>query len=139
MTDYELVSIFLEFVNTLWMIFATCVSIVFAFIVASYLVARRLTSKVVSLVISLYTLVSVWAIWGIRQNSTNISATAGEMTRRTIDGSSSLEWLPILEMPELMREVVPDLITLVTIVIFGGSVVFFFVERRTTRSSSVNE
>ena len=139
MTDYELVSIFLELVNTLWMIFATYVSIVFAFIVASYLVAQRLTSTVVSLVITLYTLVSIWAIWGVRQNSINISATVGEMSRRTLDGRASLDWLPILDMPDNMRTIIPGLITLVTVVIFAGSVVFFFYERRIKISNDVDE
>ena len=54
MTDYELLNIFIEFTNTVWTIFATYVSIVFAFIVAAYLVSSRLTPKVVSLVLYLY-------------------------------------------------------------------------------------
>jgi len=58
MTDHELLSTFIEFTNTLWTIFATYVSIVFAFLVAAYLVSSRLTPKVVSLVITLYSLVS---------------------------------------------------------------------------------
>ena len=43
MTDYELLTILIEFFNIVWTIFATFVSIVFAFIVASHLVARKLT------------------------------------------------------------------------------------------------
>jgi hypothetical protein len=36
MTDYAIVSVLNEFVSTTWSIFATYVSIVFAFLVASY-------------------------------------------------------------------------------------------------------
>jgi hypothetical protein len=138
MTDYELLTIFIEFVNTLWIIFATYVSIVFAFIIVSHLVASRLTSRVVSLVITLYTLVAVWSVWGIRQNSISISATVGEMNRRLLEESSTLGWLPILEMPDFVRSIIPNLITLVTFVVYAGSIVFFFYQRQVERHSDTS-
>jgi len=139
MTDYELLTIFIEFVNTVWMIFATFVSVVFAFIVASHLVASQLTSRVVSLVITLYTLVAVWSMWGIRQNAIAISATTGEMDRRVLEDNSSLGWLPILEMPDFMRSIIPELITLLTFVVYAGSIVFFFYQRRVKRPSETSK
>jgi hypothetical protein len=39
--DYEMLNMTEQFVNTTWTIFATYVSIVFAFLVASYLVADK--------------------------------------------------------------------------------------------------
>ncbi len=130
MTDHELITIFIEFVNTTWAIFGTYVSIVFAFIVASYLAARRLTTKVVSLVITLYTLVAAWSVWGISMNASSISATVGEMKRRLLDESSSLGWLPILGTPDYMLPVIPILITCLAAVVYIGSIVFFFYQRR---------
>ena len=130
MTDHELITIFIEFVNTTWTIFGTYVSIVFAFIVASHLAASRLTSKVASLVITLYTLVAAWSVWGISMNATSISATVGEMKRRLLDESSSLGWLPILGMPDYMLPVIPILITCLAAVVYIGSIVFFFHQRR---------
>ena len=130
MTDHELITIFIEFVNTTWTIFGTFVSIVFAFIVASYLAASRLTSKVVSLVITLYTLVAAWSVWGISMNANSISATVGEMKRRLLEDSSSLGWLPILGLPDYMLPVIPILITCLASVVYIGSIVFFFYQRR---------
>ncbi|MFT7653893.1 MAG: hypothetical protein ACI9UU_003007 [Candidatus Azotimanducaceae bacterium] len=130
MTDHELITIFIEFVNTTWTIFGTFVSIVFAFIVASYLAASRLTSKVVLLVITLYTLVAAWSMWGISMNANSISATVGEMKRRLLEESSSLGWLPILGLPDYMLPVIPILITCLASVVYIGSIVFFFYQRR---------
>ena len=139
MTDYELLTIFIEFVNTTWLIFATYVSIVFAFIVASHLVASQLTSRVVSLVITLYTLVAVWSVWGISMNAISISATAGEMKRRLLEENSSLGWLSLTGMPDIMRSIIPVLITLLALVVYVGSIVFFFSRRRADRPTEKSE
>ena len=139
MTDYELLTILIEFINIVWLIFATFVSIVFAFIVASHLVAKKLTSRVVSLVITLYTLVALWAVWGISVNAFAISATADEMKRRLLEDSSSLGWLPMLEMPDFMRSTVPYLITLMVLVVYVGSLIFFFYQRRLEQPSKTSE
>ena len=139
MTDYELLTILIEFINIVWTIFATYVSIVFAFIVASHLVAKKLTSRVVSLVITLYTLVALWSVWGISMNSFAISATTGELKRRFVEGDSSLGWLPILEMPDSMRSTVPFLITLLVFVVYVGSIIFFFYQRREEQPSKTSE
>ena len=42
MSDFEMLSALTESINTLWTIFSIYVSIVFAFLVASYLAAGRL-------------------------------------------------------------------------------------------------
>jgi uncharacterized membrane protein YhaH (DUF805 family) len=139
MTDYELLTIFIEFVNTTWIIFATYVSIVFAFIVASHLVASQLTSREVSLVITLYTLVSIWSVWGISMNAISIAATSGEMKRRLLEDSSSLGWLHLLAMPDFMRSIMPFLITLLVVVVYVGSIVFFFCQRRAERPTQMSE
>ncbi len=130
MTDYELLSIFIEFTNTVWTIFATYVSIVFAFIVAAYLVSGRLTPKVVSLVLTLYSLVSFWSIWAISQNAYAIAATVGEMKRVVQESDSSLGWVPQAAVPDFMLPILPIVITSLAFVAYAGSIVFFFYQRR---------
>ena len=129
MTDYELLSIFIEFINTTWMIFATYVSIVFAFLIAGYLVARKLTPGIISLVVTLYTLVAVWSIFALNRNVVSISATAAELNRAVQEGDSSLGWLPAIESAELMTVLVPALVTGLGIVAYLGSIFFFFYQR----------
>ena len=139
MTDYELLSVFQEFINITWTIFATYVSIVFAFIVASYLVSSRLTPRVAALVITLYTLVAFWSVWGIRQNATGIAATVGEIKRGVLEGNSSLGWVPIVETSDAMLLMTPFLITLVSSVAYVGSIIFFFYQRRVERPNQKRE
>ena len=139
MTDYELLTTLIEFINIVWTIFATYVSIVFAFIVASHLVAKKLTPRVVSLVITLYTLVALWSVWGISMNAFAISATAGELKRRLLEDNSSLGWLPLLEMPDFMRSTVAYLIMLLVFVVYVGSIIFFFYQRRVEPPSRSSE
>ena len=137
MTDYELLSVFIAFTNTVWLIFAAYVSIVFAFIIAAYLVANRLSPQVVRLVISLYSAVSIWSIWAIRQNAVAISATVREMKRVVAESGSSLSWVPQLGIPESMIPIIPWLITLVAAVAYVGSIFFFFYQRRNEATNDV--
>ena len=130
MTDYELLSIFIEFTNTVWTIFATYVSIVFAFIIAAYLVSSRLTPNVVALVLSLYSLVSFWSIWAISQNAYAIAASVGEMKRVVQESDSSLGWVPQTAISDFMLPTLPIVITSLAFVVYVGSIVFFFYQRR---------
>ena len=139
MSDYEILSAFIAFTNTLWMIFATYVSIVFAFIVAAYIVADRLTPKVVSLVITLYSLVSLWSVWAIGQNAGAVAATVNEMKRRVAEGNSTLGWVHQVSVPDYMLPIIPKVITSVAFVAYAGSIVFFFYQRKLTRPMSPSE
>lgn len=130
MTDYEAVSVLNEFASTTWTIFATYVSIVFAFLVASYLVASKLVSRIVVVVIVLYTLVASWAVWGLNRSSASLVASIAEIKRRVQEDGSSLGWLPATSIPDVMLRAVPLLVTTVAVVAFVGSVVFFFHQRK---------
>ena len=130
MTDHELLTAFIEFTNIVWVAFATYVSIVFAFIVAAYLVSNQLKPLIVSLVILLYSLVSFWSIWVISINTRAIAATVGEMKRQIQEGNSSLGWFPQASIPDSMLPVIPILITSIAIVAYASSIVFFFYQRR---------
>jgi len=130
MTDAELLGSFTDFVNTSWMIFTTYVSVLFAFLVAGYLVSSKLGSKMAVLVTSIYTLVALWAIFGINTNLRSVSAAVIEIKRVVRDGDSSLSWLPIVSMPDYFNSAVPILVTFITVAAYLGSVVFFFYQRR---------
>ena len=130
MTDYEIVSVFNEFVSTTWSIFATYVSIIFAFLVASYLVASKLVPRIVAVVIVLFTLVSFWAVWGLNRTAANLVASIAEIKRRVQQDGASLGWLPATSIPDAMLHAIPFLITTVAVVAFAGSVVFFFHQRK---------
>ncbi len=130
MTDFELLSVFIEFINTTWTIFATYVSIVFAFLVAGYLVANALSAKIVSLVVTLYSLVAFWSVWALNRNVTAISATSRKMKEGILSGESSLDWFPMALAPEYLYVALPVLVTLIAVVAYAGSIFFFFYQRK---------
>ena len=130
MTDYELASLLIVTVDSLWQIFAIYVSIVFAFLIAAYVVSSKLAPKIVSIVITLYTLVALWSLFGLNRTSIATSSLAREMKRRALDPDSSLGWHPAATTPELVFESIPTLITALALIAYVGSIIFFLHQRK---------
>ncbi len=128
MTDYEMMSLFQEITNTTWTVFATYVSIVFAFLVAGYLVSNRLAPRIVSVVVTLYSLVALLSVISLNRASSNGMALAAEIKRAVQENDSSLSWVQI--SPDAVLSTLPVLITTVAIVAYAGSLIFFFHQRK---------
>jgi len=131
MTDYEMMSLAIEIINTLWAIFAIYVSIVFAFLVAGYLVASQLAPKIVSIVITLYSLVALWSLWGLNRTAATAMALIAEIQRAVEQDGSSLGWYPGVSIPEPVLVGIPLLVTAVAVLAYIGSIAFFFHQRKT--------
>jgi len=130
MTDYEMFSALSETIALLWTIFSIYVSIVFAFLVASHLAARQLASKIVSLVITLYTLVATWALFGLNRTAATLSAAIEETKQAVQESGSSLDWLPMVGMPDAFSRAFPILVLSIGLAVYIASIVFFFDERK---------
>ena len=129
MTDYEIVSALTDSLTLLWTIFATYVSIVFAFLVASYLVARKLASGIVWLVLTLYTVVSVWAVFGLSRTSSTVIGLASEIKRMALEPGSTLGWHTAVSTPDVLFSVIVTVNGSVGLIAYVGSIVFFFHQR----------
>ena len=130
MTDYEMFSALSETIALLWTIFSIYVSVVFAFLVASHLAARQLASKIVSLVITLYTLVATWALFGLNRTAATLSATIDEGKRAVQESDSSLDWHPMLGIHDAFTTAFPIVILSIGLTVYIASIVFFFHERK---------
>ena len=130
MTDYEMISTFTEFWNLVWVIFAAYVSITFAFLVVGYLISKKLASRMVGLVVGLYTLVALWCMVGINRFVTNAINLANEIKRVVEAGDSSLNWSVIVNQPDLVPTIVPILVMTVVVAGYVAAVVFFFHQRK---------
>ncbi|MFT5134606.1 MAG: hypothetical protein ACI9SC_003086 [Gammaproteobacteria bacterium] len=75
------------------------VSIVFAFLVAGNMVAHKLKSNMVSLVVVLFTIASSILIFLMNRYGSQFSNTAKLMRETVEDGRLSLEWHPITYEP----------------------------------------
>ena len=129
MTDYELVSAMTGSLNLVWTIFATYVSIVFAFLVASYLIARKLAVGMVWLVLTLYSVVSLWAMFGLNRTTSTIIGLASEIKRVALEPGSTLGWHTAASTPEIVLSIVVAVNGSVGIIAYIGSIVFFFHRR----------
>ena len=114
----------------LWQIFAVYVSVVFAFLIASYLVSDKLAPKMVSVVISLYSLVAVWSLFGISRTSATVISLAGEIKQLVSAGGSSLGWHPAVATPDLAFALIQVLIVAIAVFAYIASMVFFFHQRK---------
>lgn len=134
MSDYELLSVFMAQVQALWEVFSTFVSVVFAFLVVSYLVASKLRRSLAAVAIALYTLVALWAAWALSRGAASVAAIAQEMKNHVRDGTSTLGWHPAANTPDVVGDAIPIGITLIALLAYLGSVFFFYVQRRTHRA-----
>lgn len=130
MTDSELLSAFMAAVETLWLIFSTYVSIVFAFLVVSYLVANKLQTSLAAIVVALYTLVALWSSWALSRGSMSVTAVASQMKARAGDGTSAIGWHPAANTPDILMSAIPPLITLIAVLTYIGSIFFFYIQRK---------
>jgi len=130
MTDSELLSAFMAAVESLWLIFSTYVSIVFAFLVVSYLVANKLQKSLSAIVVALYTLVALWSTWALSRGSMSVTAVAGEMKARTQQGTFSIDWHPAANTPDILISAIPLLITSIAVLAYIGSIFFFYIQRK---------
>ena len=130
MSDFELISTFMAAVETLWLIFSTFVSVVFAFLVVSYLVAGKLQKSLAATIIGLYSLVALWSVWALNRGSASVSAVGGQMKARVQDGTSTLGWHPAASTPDLVITAIPILITVIALLSYVGSIYFFYAQRK---------
>ena len=131
MTDYELAMLFLEYYNTFQSQFINLVSVLFAFLVASYLVASKLKTIMVVVVIALYTsffVDSVLVLYALHldmlelQNVMKVRIAAGSTDLLFHTGANSD--VPLLETGFVISRI---------IAIGGGyigAILFFFHQRR---------
>jgi len=119
-----------ESINTLWTIFSIYVSIVFAFLVASYLVAGNLARTLASIIITLYTLVALWSLFGLNRTAATVVAIIFEIKRAVLETNSSLAWHPAVSTPNQIFSAYPAFITALALVAYVGSIFFFFQQRR---------
>lgn len=129
MTDFEMLSEFNEYWDTVFMIFSVYVTVTFAFLVASYMVADKLKSGMVWVVIGLYTISSVWLNIGMNRFAAMAGLVGAEIKRSVINGQSSLNWTTLMHEPDYVLSLASYLIMVFPIFIYIGALIFFFYQR----------
>jgi len=130
MTDFEMVYMFSDYMNLIFTVFMGHVSIVFAFLIAGFLVAGRLEKSMVSVVVILFTIaVSISTFIQNRFGGAMIGV-AGEMRKAVQRGESTLSWHSVTYEPEVFLSGFMLILSILMILSYLGALIFFFHRRR---------
>ena len=122
MTEYELVDTFYTIASLSDQLVASFITLLFAFLVASYLVSSKLDRKMAAVVIALYSYMALRYIVVFHNITDDIATLADTLTELALRESSSLGWLNISAGISTMYIVQ----TVVMILSFVASLAFFF-------------
>ena len=126
MTEYELVETFYTIAELSDQLILSFTTLLFAFLIASYLVSSRLDSRMVMVVIALYSFMAlryVLVYFNVSDDLVTLSMTINNLR---LDPKSSLGWF---EIGEGMSYMIIGTTTAMFLS-FLGSVYFFFYTRR---------
>ncbi len=92
MTDYELITFFYEGVNSLQVAFMNYVAVLFAFLIAAYLVAARLESSMVFIIVGLFTLVILQQSVTLVGFGYDVAALLSQIAARASEDPTGVGW-----------------------------------------------
>lgn len=129
MSDYEMADSFSSMFSGLQMLFTSYVSIIFAFLIASWLVAHKINTVMAAICLFLFTLVSIYFIsftFFIAQDMLNLGKIIGQKVEA---GESSLSWTGFGDEwddpPPLM-----NLLLFMELAAYIASLLFFYYQRK---------
>lgn len=136
MSDYEKLDSFASVFNGVQLLFTSYVSILFAFLVASWLIAHKLNTVLAVLCLGLFTLVSLYFVSLTYFVSQNLIALIELIQAEVATGQSTLGWVGFTrtdEPPPLI-----GVLILTEILAYAGTLVFFFYQRKTGKVNRVS-
>jgi hypothetical protein len=131
MSNYELAALFQETVGNLHAVFGNFLTLLFAFLVTSYLVAARLSRVLSAIVLALFLLLASSQIMEIWLLNGDISGIARVINERVANGDNALAWHGTVVMASSERWITGLQVGSA----LGASVaaiLFFFVRRRSS-------
>ena len=135
MTDYELINMFVEHMTLLQTILMNYVAVLFAFLIAAYLIAAKLESGMVFIIVGLFTLVALPQAINVIGIGYDTAAIAGQIASRAMQDSSGVgwhgttTWLGTIGITILRASVL-----LVLVLSYLGGLIFFFHQRHVGRA-----
>ncbi len=135
MTEFELVYLFNETVNSLQTSFMNYVAVLFAFLIGAYLVADKLETRIVVVVIALFTVVTLQQATPIFGHGYDVAAIATQVAMDASDASSAIRWHSAAQ--PWGTGIIPTFRfgTMVILVLsYIGAIIFFFQQRHAGRA-----
>ena len=135
MTDYETVSLFLATLETLQSAFTNYVAVLSGFLIAGYLIADKLESRMVVIVITLFTLVVLQQGNTLTGLGYDAASLLGEISAQASEASSSLGWHGgATELGSGIGRIILRFSAIAVLIIsYVGGLILFFHQRRVGR------
>ena len=131
MTEFELATLFFQIADTAHAAIANFLTIVFAMIVVSYLVAHRLDRIATGLLLSAYSLFSFGLAFEIFNLYRDFIRLGWELAKYQDAHPTAFAWLGMAsDLKEGPNWVIPTVIAAVCIIAYLGSMMFFLRMRR---------
>ena len=136
MTDYELISLFTEYLAALQTAFMNYVAVLFAFLIAAYLIADKLESRMVVVVVALFTLVTLQQAAPVIGAGYDCAALGSQIVERAAADPAGIGWIGAAT--SLSDAVGIPLVRFgsiaVVILSYIGGLIFFFHQRHVGRA-----
>ena len=134
-SDYQLISLFLEYSLAVNAVFTGYVAVLFAFLIAAYLVAAKLEPAMVFIIVGLFTLVVLQAATPIIGMGSELTGLAGEIAALATHESSSVG-RHAMARPWGLVAISTYRFTSITAVALSyiGALIFFFHQRHVGRA-----
>jgi len=132
--DFNLVMVFNETFDFLIASFSTFLTVIFAFLVASALLAQKLTRMLAGIAVSIFTGASVILVLICYNVAANLGYLAEEIKVAVAEGDSELGWIGFVASDAPVGLGLRTL-ALLMLLAYGASILFFISQRRRTEIS----
>lgn len=130
MTGLDLYSVFIEVISASELVVERYTTLLFGFLIASYLVSAKLDKVMVVIVLSLYSVMAIRYSFLFINTTDDVIAMAGELRQLAASPESVISWLEIGPVHIVFYGVF-----VVMILSYVASLIFFFRTRKTPRNA----
>ena len=132
MTEYEMASLLIGWTNSTEGLLQTFIGLLFAFLIASYLVSSKLTGPMVVIVIGLFTAIEISYILSFWGSASDMASLAVKITEIKTAGSPHLDWI-FMNAEAGTFKTLYAVQTAIMALSYLGALVFFFYTRHHPR------
>lgn len=124
MNEYQLLDLFNSFLDTTFTFLVSYISGTSAFLAVAYIVGKKLPLFVAGLIITLYSMASLFFLIAFQRNWAALISIREQMV------DANLAWMPAVSEPQILIPFVMWLGVIVMIVLYAGSVWYLLSVRR---------
>lgn len=124
MNEYQLLDLFNSFLDTTFTFLVSYISGTSAFLAVAYIVGKKLPLFVAGLIITLYSMASLFFLIAFQRNWTALISIREQMV------DANLAWMPAVYEPQIVMPLAMWLGVIVMIVLYAGSVWYLLSVRR---------